>query len=95
LRGIIVADRQVVLVDDWMSFGIEFLRNGVWQRELISGVPMRLATRYETRQYASTYIEFPWRIVEDPGESNCAHEPDYPLNDYAHLEVMPDIKSTP
>jgi hypothetical protein len=73
------------------SFGIEFQNSdGTWQRELICGVPMRLATRREARQFASTYIELPWRTVEDPGEPNCSHEADYPANNYGHLEVMPD-----
>jgi hypothetical protein len=75
------------------SFGIEFFRNGVWQRELIFGVPMRLTTRYETRQYASTYIGFPWRIVEDSGKPNVAHQSDHPFNNYGHLEVTPDVMS--
>jgi hypothetical protein len=76
------------------SFGIEFLRDGVWQPEVFNGVPMRLATRRGARQFASTYIEFPWRIIEYPGEPNVSHESDHPFNNYGHLEVMPDFKST-
>jgi hypothetical protein len=79
---------------DFMAFGIEFQNSdGAWQREVINGVPMRVATRREARQHASTYIEFPWRIVEDSGEPNCSHEADYPVNNYGHLEVMPNAKS--
>jgi hypothetical protein len=69
-----------------MSFGIESRRNGVWQREVINGKPMRMATRQEAREHASTYIGVPWRIVEDPAETNCSHEADYPSNNYGHLE---------
>jgi hypothetical protein len=76
------------------SFGIEFLRDGVWQREVINAKPMRLSTRQEARQHASTYIEFPWRIVDDPGKPNVSHLADHPLNTFAHLEVMSDIKLT-
>jgi hypothetical protein len=78
-----------------MSFGIESQRNGVWQREVINGKPMRLATRQEAREHAGTYIEFPWRIVDDPAEPNVSLEGDHPSNEFAHLEVTLDAKSEP
>jgi hypothetical protein len=80
---------------DMSSFGIESRRNGVWQREVINGKPMRTATAAEAREHASTYIEFSWRIVEDPGEPNVSLEGDHPSNEFAHLEVTPDAKSAP
>jgi hypothetical protein len=74
-----------------MSFGIESRRNGVWQREVINGKPMRLATRQEAREHASTYIGVPWRVVDDPAEPNISHEADYPANNYGHLETQQDV----